>query len=173
MLAPGDTIEDLGRAVADALSATGLVAPEFGAAAVRVLPQPDGYYRCFLEGASTAEAGRFTEALEEVVSPLWDPRWIIPRRVESAPASLADTLGVVVRRGLAGGRVGAEIWHAVPGVLAGRRDRVASFETSWQHWVTPGAHALPARDPRAEAVLAMRIGEDPFLVETQLRTLWT
>jgi hypothetical protein len=57
--------------------------------------------------------------------------------------------------------------------LAGRKDRVAAFETAWSSWVSPGARAIAARDPRAEAVLALRTGDDPSRVETQLRTLWT
>ena len=172
-LAPRDTLEDMGRAVADAMAATGLVVRGLGADAVRVVPQPDGYYRCFLADASDADSGRFATALEELVSPLWDPRWIIPRRVEEPPASLAATLGVIVRGILARGRGAPEVWHAVPGAFAGRKDRVAAFETAWSRWVSPGARALPARDPRAEAILALRTGDDPFKVETQLRTLWT
>jgi hypothetical protein len=172
-LSPEDTLDDLGRALADALSATGLAAPSLGADAVRIFHQPDGYYRCFLDGASSPEAARFAEALEELVSPLWDPRWIIPRRVESPPADLAATLGVVARGFLAGGRVAPAVWHAVPQALAGRRDRVAAFETAWSSWVSPGASAIAAGDPRAEAILALRTGDDPFRVETELRTLWT
>jgi hypothetical protein len=172
-LAPRDTLEDLGRAVADAMAATGVVASGLGAAAVRVVPQPDGYYRCFLDGASTEEAGRFAAALEELVSPLWDPRAIVPRRVEAPPDGLAATLGVVVRSAFARGRGAPQVWHAVPSALAGRKDRLAAFEAAWSRWVSPGARVLRASDPRAQAVLALRTGDDPFRVETQLRTLWT
>jgi hypothetical protein len=133
----------------------------------------DGYYRCFIAGASAEESGRFAAALEELVSPLWDPRAIIPRRVEQAPDGLLATLGIVVRSSLGQGRGAPQVWHAVPSALAGRKDRLAAFEAAWSGWVSPGARALPARDPRAEAVLALRTGDDPFLVETQLRTLWT
>ncbi len=172
-LAPRDTLEDMGRAVADAMAGTGLVAKGLGADAVRVVPQPDGYYRCFLAEASDVDSGRFATALEELVSPLWDPRAIIPRRVEAVPEGLAATLGVLVRTALAQGRGAPEVWHAVPAALAGRKDRLAAFEVAWSRWVSPGAHALPSRDPRAQAVLALRTGDDPFRVETQLRTLWT
>jgi superfamily II DNA or RNA helicase len=172
-LAPRDTLEDLGRAVADAMAATGLVAAGLGTEAVRVVPQPDGYYRCFLAGATTEEAGRFAEALEELVSPLWDPRAIVPRRVEAAPDGVAATLGVVVRSVLVRGRGAPQVWHAVPSALAGRKDRLAAFEAAWSRWVSPGARVLRSNDPRAHAVLALRTGDDPFGVETQLRTLWT
>jgi hypothetical protein len=61
----------------------------------------------------------------------------------------------------------------VPAIIARDRDRVAAFEAAWSRWVSPGARALPVSDPRAEAVLASRLGDDPFRTETQLRTLWT
>ena len=172
-LAPSDTLEDMGRAVADALAATGLTAPGMGAPAVRVAPQPDGYYRCYLEGSSYEDARRFAVALEQLVVPLWDPRWLIPRRVDEPPASLTGTAAVLLRRALPGRRGSPEVWHAVPDVLASRKDRVAAFEAAWSRWVSPGARALRADDPRAEVVLAVRLGDDPFRVETQLRTLWT
>jgi superfamily II DNA or RNA helicase len=172
-LAPRDTLEDMGRAVADAMRSADMLAAGLGADAVRVVAQPDGYYRCLVAGASEEESGRFAEALEEVVSPLWDPRAIIPRRVEAPPDGLAATLGVVVRSSLARGRGAPQVWHAVPSALAGRKDRIAAFESAWSRWVSPGATALQSRDPRAQAVLALRTGDDPFRVETQLRTLWT
>jgi hypothetical protein len=172
-LAPRDTLEDMGRALADAMAATGLLDEGLGAGAVRVLPQPDGYYRCFIAGAPAEASGRFAEALEELVSPLWDPRAIIPRRVEAAPDGLAATLGVVMRSALARGRGAPQVWHAVPSALARRKDRLAAFEAAWSRWVSPGAQALSARDPQAAVVLALRTGDDPFRVETQLRTLWT
>jgi hypothetical protein len=44
---------------------------------------------------------------------------------------------------------------------------------AWSRWVSRGAHALPVDDPRAQAILALRLGDDPVRVETQLRTLWS
>jgi hypothetical protein len=172
-LAPSDTLEDLGRAVADALAATGLIASTLGSGAVRIAPQPDGYYRCYLDGSSYEGARRFAEALEQLVEPLWDPRWLIPRRVDAPPSGLTETAVVLLRRVLPGRRGSPEVWHAVPDVLASRKDRVAAFEAAWSRWVSPGARALRAGDPRADIVLALRLGDDPFRVETQLRTLWT
>jgi hypothetical protein len=169
---PSDTLEDLAFAVADALAATGLVAAGLDSRAVRVIPQSDGYYRCLLEGASDADARLFAEALEQLVEPLWDPRWIIARRVEAAPSTLGGTVLLLASRALPGAR-GTRVWHAVPTVLARRKDRVAAFEAAWSRWVSRGAHALPVDDPRAQAILALRLGDDPFRVETQLRELWS
>jgi len=159
-------------ALADGLRDAGLTDGTAGAAAVRIAPQPDGYYRCHLEGVPSEVAERFAEALDELVSPLWDPRWIIARRVEPSPAGLRETAALAIRR-LAGGRGAPLAWHAVPTVLARRRDSVAAFEAAWRRHVSPGARAIPVTDPVAQAVLATRAGDDPFRTETQLRTLWT
>ena len=68
-LQPSDTLGDMGRAVAEALSATGLIDHSLGAGSVRVAAQPDGYYRCSVAGASDADSGRFAQAMEDS----WQP----------------------------------------------------------------------------------------------------
>jgi hypothetical protein len=171
-LEPSATLEDLGRAVAEALAATGLIAP-VGPDMVRIVAQPDGYYRAYLDGASTEAADRFATALDEVVSPLWDPRWIVPRRVVQAPETLAGTASLLAGRAFGREQPELVVHHAVPDALATRKDRVAAFEQAWRRWVSPGATCLPASDPRAQAVLALHRGDDPFAVTTQMRTLWT
>lgn len=172
-LGPGDTLGDIGRAVADALAATGSIDARHRAASVRVVPQPDGYHRCLLADASEADAGRFAEALEQTLEPIWDPRWMVPRRIldERATTRVATVaLAGILTGGRAPGRV---VHHAVPDILARRKDQVAAFETAWACWVSPGARAVRATDPAGVAILAAHRGEDPFRIETQLRTLWT
>ena len=140
---------------------------------MRVMPQPDGYYRCSIEGASDADSGRFATAMDELVAPVWDPRWIIPRRVVVAPPTLRGALSVAVDRTV--GRVrpiarrpsrGAGPAGHAPGTRRGLRRLVAPLGE-------PGRAALRAADPAAQRVLELHRGDDPFQVETQLRTLWT
>ena len=73
-LEPSDTLGDMGRAVAGALAVAGLIDDALGPTSVRVTAQPDGYYRCSIEGASEADSGRFAAALEDLMAPIWDPR---------------------------------------------------------------------------------------------------
>jgi hypothetical protein len=172
-LGPSDTLGDLGRAVADGLVGAGVVDPGSGAAAVRVEAGPDGTWRCRLDGATSADAARFAEALEEVVAPLFDPRWVIPRRLVDAPPTLLGAARVAAARLVGRARTGRIAWHAVPSAVSGRVERVRAFEGAWRTWVSPGAIAVRERDPMGQGVLAAHRGEDPFGVETQLRTLWT
>jgi len=171
-LQPSDTLDDLASALAEALVAAGLVSKPAGPDRVRILAQPDGYYRCYLDGASSADAATFAEALDELLEPLADPRWIIPRRVADPPRSLLGTLAFLVRRRFGRAAPGLVVHHALPSVLATRRENVLAFEKAWDRWVSPGAHALSAHDPRAAAVLELHRGDDPFGIETQMRTLW-
>jgi hypothetical protein len=173
LLSPTDTLGDLGRAVAEALAATNRIDAAAGADAVRVLPQPDGYQRCLLEGVSEADAGRFAEAMEDVLAPLWEPRWVIGRRVLDEPPSMGGVIRVLASRLPGGMAPGRTVYHAVPDLLAGSRERVEAFERAWGRWVRAGQRAVRASDPDGEGILAAHRGEDPFRIETQLRTLWT
>jgi superfamily II DNA or RNA helicase len=168
---PGAMLEDLGAALADALGATGLVRPVLGAAAVRVTAQPDGTYRCFLEGAALDESRTFAEGLDELLAPLDQPRYLIPRYVAGPPGSAWPALWQVLRprrRRRAGRRV---VYHAVPSALAANRERANAFARAWNRHVSDG-EPLFHRDPRAEAVVELQRGEDPFAVTTQMRTMW-
>ena len=171
-LQPSDTLEDLASALAEALVSSGLVSKEAGPGRVRILAQADGYYRCYLDGATSADAATFAGSLDELLEPLADPRWIIPRRVAEPPRSLLGTVAFLARRRFGRVAPGLVVHHAVPSALATRRDHVLAFERAWDRWVSPGAHALPAHDPRAAAVLELHRGDDPFGLETQMRTLW-
>jgi hypothetical protein len=163
----------MGRAVAHALAETGRTDAGAGADRVRVLPQPDGYHRCLLDGAPEADAGRFAEAMADVLAPLWEPRWVIGRPVLDEPPTLGGAVRVLAA-GVAGRAApGRTVYHAVPDQLAGSKERVAAFERAWGRWVSPGQRAVRATDPSGEGILAAHRGEDPFRIETQLRTLWT
>ena len=75
---------DMAAATADALRAAGLVSQ--GAAALRVEPLPDGEYRARLADVPAGESATFAAALDEVLSPLAHPRYIVPRLFVAPPA---------------------------------------------------------------------------------------
>lgn len=168
---PTDSLENLASVVVAGLAATGGIDRRLTPGSLRIVVQPDGYYRCYLEGATREDSRAFAEALDQLLAPLEAPRYIIPRRVVDPPRSALGGLRLAVRSalGIPGGRL---IYHAVPDYLAARRDRVAVFEQAWRRYVG-GGRALFYRDPKAVGILAVEQGENPFATTTQMRTLWS
>ena len=168
---PAATLESLAAAVAEALATAGLVDPSVSAASVRVTAQPDGYYRCYLAGASLDDSTQFAAALDELLAPLGQPRYIVPRYIQREPRSTLGALAFLVREAESPRWGGAVVYHAVPSALAVNRDRAATFGRAWNRHVSAG-EPLFEQDPRAAAVIELQRGEDPFDVLTQIRTLW-
>jgi hypothetical protein len=168
---PAGTLENLAAAVADGLAAAGLLSKGVSAAAVRVVVQPDGYYRCYLAGATLDDSGLFATALDELLSPLRQPRYLVPRYIAQAPTTTLGALVLLVRQSMRPGRGAAVVYHAVPAVLATTRERADLFASAWNRHVSAG-DAIFESDPKAEAIIELQRGEDPFDVLTQMRTLW-
>jgi superfamily II DNA or RNA helicase len=168
---PNESLENMAAAVVDGLAGSGGIAKTCTASDLRFVVQPDGYYRCYLEGASKEDSRSFAAALDQVLAPIEDARYIIGRRVVDPPGSRAEAWLTALRFGLGmpGGRI---VYHAVPDFLGTRRERVAVFERAWKRRVG-GTNALFYRDPKAAGILEVVEGENPFGTTTQLRTLWS
>jgi hypothetical protein len=164
-LAARPSIEQIAYAVADGLHGAGL-AP-VGADGVRVELDPSRERRCSLEGVDAAVSATFANALDEVVSPMGEPRYVLPRWVLAGPIDNYD--GIKAALGLL--RPDGEVWHSVPSVLATTGQRAQTFATAWDHWVG-GGPATYTGSPQGEGVLVTHRGSDPFAVTTVLRTTW-
>ena len=154
-------------AVADGLHRAGLVSQ--GAAAVDVELDEVGDYRCLLRGVPEDQSGLFAEALDEVVSPIALPRYVVPRWV-------VTDLDLSPSRALAAadGRVVADavVWHAVPTALGTNRTRAAEFAAAWDHWLG-GGEAVATSSPEGAGVLAAQQDASPLDVTTVIRRHWS
>ncbi|MGI8332799.1 DEAD/DEAH box helicase family protein [Actinomadura scrupuli] len=167
-LAAGPSAELFAYAVADGLAFAGL--SRRGAEGVTVRPEPDGTYRFALADVDTATSERFATALDEVLSPVADPRYVMPRYVvrsrtgqdrrRRARAWLRDRA-----------KADAVVYHAVPSILGQNRTRTEAFVRAWNTWVSGGS-AVYAASPQGAGVLATHRGEDPFAATTLLRVAW-
>ena len=125
-------------AVADGLLGAGLT--RRGSDSVEVVVDHEGEYRCLLRDVDATEAGLFVEALEEAVSPIGLPRYLVPRWVRTKRAR-KGALGRWTERWsavLAGfGRIRSDgvVYHAVPTVLGVNAERAAAYAKAWDHWV--------------------------------------
>ncbi len=122
---------DLARyayAVADALHIAGLAS--VGAEAVRVEIEAAGEYRLQLDGVDTATSAVFTGALDDLVSAVGDPRYLVPRYLlGTKPGWSPESAGwrLLLARKL---RPDGVVWHAVPTALGVRRELVDAFVTA-------------------------------------------
>ncbi len=162
-------ISAMAAAVAEGMSAAGL--SSVGAAGVRVAPTDSGEYRIWIDGVDDSVSAVFASALDEVLSPLASPRYVVPRVVIPVPSD-ADA-----RRRLAWAQLWRRpvralvVWHAVPSALGARKELAEIFGAAWNRWVSPGGVVYTA-NPEGAGVLASQRGDDPFNVETATRTEW-
>jgi superfamily II DNA or RNA helicase len=156
-------------AVADALREAGL--SPVGASSVRVTVDADGEYRCALDGVAPEVSAMFATALDEVVSPMTTPRYVLPRYVVDAPPP--GVAGHLAGLAAATGRVRptGEVWHSVPTVLGVRAEYARHFASAWDTWVGGGAPVY-THSPEGEGVLVTHRGSDPFDATTALRLHW-
>lgn len=156
-------------AVADGLLAVQL-AP-VGATAVRAEAGPDGDYRIRLAGVSAEVSERFATALDEAVSPLAAPRYVIPRHLVAAPSGPGETVRAG-RSALDGALVPAEtVWHAVPTELGTNATRAHAYAAAWRTWVSAG-EPVHTGNAQGEGILVGYRGVDPLEVTTVLRMSW-
>jgi hypothetical protein len=124
-----------------------------------------------LRDVPAAESATFASALDEVLAPLAQPRYIVPRLFLPRPAGRRAAVALAIRR-LAGRDVPATVvYHAVPSALGVNRKLAQLFARAWNAYVSPG-DLLYAGSPEGAGILAAQRGDDPFAVTTQIRTLW-
>ncbi|MDP6634481.1 MAG: DEAD/DEAH box helicase family protein [Phycisphaerae bacterium] len=116
-----------------------------------------GYVRVFIKYASRTDRDLFAESVVEVLGPLRDARYIIPRQIDVYDQTwlsrlLPDIIGKYFRRR----RREMAMWHAVPTALARNKERVAVFEREWNRHVSPGK-AVFAQRGQGEQIVAEAI----------------
>ncbi|OSC40078.1 DEAD/DEAH box helicase family protein [Mycobacterium decipiens] len=164
-----NALEQLAAVVADALYDAG--GAQRGADALRLTSDPDGWIRCELADVPTEQSQRFTGALDELLAPLAEPRYLIGRKILTPPAARIAR-GVFAARAVVGLPLpGAIAWHAVPRWFARNKDRRQRLARAWRQHIGP-PRQLPADSPEGQAILDLFRGDNPLSVTTQLRTTW-
>jgi hypothetical protein len=160
---------DMAAATADALHAAGLTSQD--SAAVQIEPLPDGSYRARLADVAATESATFAAALEEVLSPLAQPRYIVPRLFIAPPEDARAARRLARKHHGRPGIPATVVYHAVPTALGVNAKLAKAFAAAWNEWVSPG-EMLYTGSPEGTGILAAQRGDDPFAVTTQIRTLW-
>ncbi|WP_193627307.1 DEAD/DEAH box helicase family protein [Brevibacterium sp. CFH 10365] len=162
------TVAQIAGATAEALHTLGLSSA--GADAVRLTIDSHGDLRCHLD-ADPASAEAFALALDEAVSPIGDPRYLLP--CWQLPPLDHGLRGwwTRMRRGIGAPREAEPIWVGVPTVLGTKKDRAAAFAAAWDAWIG-GGHPVYTRNPDGAGILAAVRGGDPWGLTSVLRMRW-
>ncbi len=160
-------VVQIARAVADGLREAGVLS--VGAEAVQVDIDHEGRYRCRVLGVSEESSMVFANALDEVVSPIVDPRYVLSRYVV-APGPVSGERARRAAKGLL--EPDGEVWHAVPTVVGRRNELVTAYAAAWTRWIGGGAPVF-TRSPVGAGILAAQRGADPFHASTVVRRHWS
>ena len=131
-----------GRAVADSIS-------EGLAEQVRVDPDETGQWSVRLHEVSAEQSTMFAAAVEQILSPVDFPRYVISRRV--------------ARR--------AVMWHAVPDAFGVNKAGAAAFAAQWFRYVSRG-ELLYTGSPEGAGVAESVRGLDPLEMTTAMYSQW-
>ncbi|HLR83837.1 MAG TPA: DEAD/DEAH box helicase, partial [Nocardioidaceae bacterium] len=133
-------------AVADGLRDAGL--SPAGSDALRIDVDPEGEIRLRLDGVTEDVSRMFAESLDEVLAPLAEPRYVVPRYLLDDPGWSAGWRLLV--RAL---RPDGIVWHAVPSVLGVNARRTRAYQRAWNTRVSGGT-ALYTGSAAGAGVLA-------------------
>src|SRR5215207_2723882 len=156
-------------AVADGMHGAGLT--PVGSAAVNVRVDEEGEYRIALTGVDSQLSGEFAAALDEALSAMGSPRYVVPRYVMNLPVGVRSRLRAGTQLLVGRLRPQAVIWHAVPTVLGVNARRARAYAGAWRRWISAG-EPLYTGSPEGEGVLATHRGADPMDATTALRVSW-
>ena len=164
-----NALEQLAAVVADALEAAG--GAESGAAALRVTPDVDGWIRCELGSVPTEQAQRFSAALDELLAPLTEPRYLIGRKILEPPTARVARALFAARAVIGLPLPGAVAWHPVPRWFAKNQKRLGALLAAWEQHVGP-PRLTRGESPDGQAILELFRGDNPLSIMTQMRTTW-
>jgi hypothetical protein len=122
------SIKQIGVALLDALYETDLIQTERRRLKV-ITKEQQGEWQIYLAGATYYEQCVFSDALNEILGPIENPRYLITRR-----------------RGL------RKDYHSVPTVLGINKDRASAFHRRWNRRVAKG-NLIYTRNPQGRAFL--------------------
>jgi superfamily II DNA or RNA helicase len=164
-----NALEQLAAVVADALEAAG--GADDGSAGLRIIPDVDGWIRCELGGVPSEQSQRFSSALDELLAPLTEPRYLIGRKILLPPTAGLPRALFAARAVVGLPLPGAVTWHAVPRWFAKNKQRLAALLSAWQQHIGP-PRLTRADSPDGQTILELFRGDDPLSITTQLRTTW-
>ena len=98
-----------------------------------------GWMRTFLKDSDGIESKIFTEAMEEILSPLNDPRYIIPREIKIISDTwISRMLPEIVGKYFKKSYNNITMYHSIPKSLCQNKEDAEIFQKNWNWFVSPG-----------------------------------
>ena len=159
------TDESLIMAIADAVASSLMEVNEISPVASKVAggSRSGGWVRTYLEGSSEEDSEVFAKAMQEVLGPLDNPRYIISRDVKYITDNwLSNLLPEVLAKYFRGTKNELVMFHAIPRLMSRNKERVAVFQRHWNLKVSPGEVVFGHSQSGKERVdLVKRAGYSP------------
>lgn len=95
-----------------------------------------GWLRYHLKHATEEETAKFTKALEEVLGPLDNPRYIISRpAMHMEDTWLSKLLPEVLAKFLRRAERSIQMYHTIPSIVANTKERAEIFKKNWDYYI--------------------------------------
>ncbi len=131
------SLRQIGLAVCDALSDTGLIHTPRQRLEVQSDEVAPGCFSLSMSGGSYYEASLFTDSVSEVLDPIENPRYVVTRRGSGWWSRRRD-------------------FHAVPSRLASNRESAAAFVRAWRKRLGPAGLIYTRNEEGRRALLRAR-----------------
>ncbi len=138
----------VGHAVLGALLEARLLKKKYR---LQVAERAGGYVRLFLERAVPEDSELFAEAVRQALAPLDQPRYVIPRYADEVSDTwVSNLLPELFARYFRRRERRMAMLHAVPSVLAKKKELADLFSRHWNRHVSPGEALYAHRGPGQE-----------------------
>lgn len=160
-------LSSIARALLDSLIDRNFLPGDIEPGDIVISQRSHDNYRVFLDGASEEHTKIFVKAFEEIMAPVTNQPYLIPRYsfdLDGLDRRARKSFFNLYLTGRAEPDIAA--YHAVPRLLARSEKGRESFEFAWNQHVSPGFVAATQEDP---LILQKYFGLGPSLAE---RLLW-
>lgn len=151
-----------------ALQEAGLISRTLIEKQVNIMRREDGSIRAFLD-ASSEESALFAKSLDELLSPIMNQRYAVPRYETAPPQDCSDL--AVINAGLKPARSVIAAWHPVPDILGANKERAEIFKKHWNRWVSTGELAYLKSD-EGERIIGQYGMSNALGINKQRTSFW-
>ena len=155
-------------AIFNALKETGLIPANAQERQVVLTSGADGSVRVFLDG-TPQESVLFSRSLDELLSPIADQRYVVPRYESPAPEGKGSI--AFLRKALSPGQPILAGYHPVPEELGLNRERAAIFQKHWNRHVSRG-DMVYLKSSEGQAIQERFGLADPLGVQKHVAAIW-